>query len=119
MPIPQFSGLTGSATGLTATIFVGAWPPNADLYLLWADDNASVGLEGTNHIDNFAVTSVVITNVPLPLTVSLTAPVHGWIGFPPLTVSASTFGDTAATSVFFYTNGCWPRLTPRLPTRWR
>ncbi len=103
--INAFSGLNAAAS-LSETLFVGTWLPNTDIYVLFADDNSNANPDGGYTIDNFAVTSVVATNVPIPLSVTLNAPANGLTGFQPtnITASATTAGSTPATSVSFYTN---------------
>jgi hypothetical protein len=65
--IPQFSGLNVS-TSVTATINLGAWVQNADLYLLWLDDNGATNPDGIYSIDNFAVTAVEGQISPISIT---------------------------------------------------
>jgi hypothetical protein len=53
-PSADFSG------PMSATINVGTWAPNANLYLLWADDNGPTSSSAPNHeggytIDNFSI----------------------------------------------------------------
>lgn len=102
--IPAFSALTTNSV-VNAALFVGRWLPNTDLYLLWADDNSdSASPENTNSLDNFFVSSPVVTNVSLPLSITLTAPAHETVAFNPVTVSATAAGSTAVTGVSFYVN---------------
>jgi hypothetical protein len=43
--IPEFSGLNDAAS-LTATLVLGNWPPETDIYLLWVDDNSLTAPDG-------------------------------------------------------------------------
>lgn len=103
--IPEFSSLNAAAA-LTATLDVGVWLPNQNIYLLWADDNGQTNPDGAYTIDNFRVTSVVTTNVAVPLTATLTGPTNGSLFAGPLlvTLTADSVGTPAPTSVSFYTN---------------
>ena len=112
--IPAFSSLTNN-TSVNATIFVGRWLPNTDIYLLWADDNAPTSGEPGHTIDNFNITGPVVTNVALPLSVTLTAPAHGTLAFTPITTTATAAGSTAVTNVAFYTNGVLAANDPTAP----
>ncbi|HMJ91222.1 MAG TPA: Ig-like domain-containing protein [Candidatus Acidoferrum sp.] len=104
--IPEFTGVNASGP-VSATIFLGVWVPSTDIYVIWADDNAASGTDGTFSIDNFAVSNPVITNAIVPLQVTLTAPTNNALFAGPLnvTISANAVGTTPATSVSFYTNG--------------
>jgi len=102
--IPAFSSLSNAAP-VNASIFLGQWLPNTDIYLLWADDNAPTSSEPGHTIDNFSVGGTVVTNVSLPLSITLTAPAHGTLAFTPVTVNATAAGSLAVTGVSFYTNG--------------
>ncbi len=60
--IPEFSGII--ATGaLSATLSLGLWPDNGDLFILILDDNNLTGTDGAFAIDNFAVSAVVPANL--------------------------------------------------------
>lgn len=106
VPIPNFSGLT-AATAVSATLFVGVWEPNTDIYLLWADDNSSTGTDGGYSIDNFQVQNVVPTNAIVPLNVVLNSPTNDTAYATPGTITgtATTAGTLPTTSVAFYVNG--------------
>jgi hypothetical protein len=79
--IPEFSGIT-IAGSLSATLSLGMWAHNTDMYLLVLDDNNQTGVDGAFAIDNFAVSDVVpfiftpvrITNSPQSITVAERAP---------------------------------------------
>ena len=83
--IPEFDSSSPSNAGpKTATISLGAWATNSNLFLLWADDNGSASgtpplAEGSYTIDNFAVKAIpgsapmsppVITTQPQSLSVA-------------------------------------------------
>jgi hypothetical protein len=92
---------------VSAQLFVGTWLPGTDIYLLWADDNGATNPDGGYTIDNFQVNSLVVTNVFIPLSVTLTAPADTQIfaGPAPVTLSANAFGSIPPTDVTFFTNG--------------
>lgn len=102
--IPALSGVNTN-TLVTATIFVGRWLPNTDIYLLWADDNSVNSPEAGYSIDNFAVTNVVTTNAAAPLSITLTAPVNDTFVSPPFTIGANAAGSQPPTNVTFFVNG--------------
>jgi hypothetical protein len=99
--IPGLSDTT-NGTSHAASVAVGTWLAGSTMYLLWADDNAAAG-DGSYMIDNMTI----VPGGTVPLSVALTAPGNGLYGYPPtnITVSATTAGDVAATSVSFFTNG--------------
>jgi len=64
--------LSSNATGRVSGEIRLNWPPGVALYVLWADDNASV-TDGANQIDNFVaealpVLPLVVTNQPVSQT---------------------------------------------------
>ncbi|HWN97104.1 MAG TPA: hypothetical protein VNT99_18890, partial [Methylomirabilota bacterium] len=75
--IPELSGVT-TAGLLSATLNLGVWLDNADMYLLFLDDNNLTGTDGAFTIDNFAISSVIpavitpitLTNSPSSITVA-------------------------------------------------
>lgn len=108
--IPEFTGQSADAS-VSATIFVGTWAPGGDIYLLWADDNAQTGADGTNTIDSFTVSNPVVTNAFVPLATILNAPVNNQIYVvasgttADVQMTATASGSAAADSVTFVIDG--------------
>jgi len=92
--IPLFDSPASTNAGpKNASIALGAWAPNAPLYLLWADANSSAPFSGANQeggytIDSFAVTAQPPSEGP---PVILNQPVSHTVGFP----NVVTFSVTA------------------------
>ena len=59
--IPEFSGIT-TAGSLSATLSLGFWTNNTDMYILVLDDNNLTGADGAFAIDNFAIGNVLGIN---------------------------------------------------------
>lgn len=113
-PIPAFTTATPGV--LTAALGLGSWANGANLYLLWADDDAvaattAPNVEGTWTIDNFqAVPSAgreplfgtfttspigfeaTITDGGAPLTVNLTT-INVTVNGTPITTQAAKAGE--------------------------
>lgn len=98
--IPEFSGtMTGA---LSATLTLGAWSVGSPLYLLWADDNNSVGTDGAWVFTNF------LASVASGEFVTIASPGNNARVILPtnLVLSATTSGFTnAVTNVAFWN---WP-----------
>ncbi len=92
--ISNLSGVT-NAGNVSATLQVDGWASGANLYLLWYDDNSNTNPDGTNTIDNFAISGVVNGAVPCPgITVNPTS-----ISRQECFDSAATFSITATGAV--------------------
>ncbi|MEP6663065.1 MAG: hypothetical protein ABJC04_05305 [Verrucomicrobiota bacterium] len=99
--IPPFSGLNTPAF-VSATLSVGQWLPNTDLYLLWADDNNGEGPDAAYTIDNFSVSNVIVTN---PVCVA------------PFNLAVSTFSETDEGGTRVYYQGS-AEGTPPFTYQW-
>lgn len=86
--LPNFSGLL-AAGPVTSTLFVGAWLPGQDIYLLWGDDNSVPNPDGGYSIDNFQVSNLVFTNAPIPPFASVSSPGPGQVVFSGVTPTAN------------------------------
>ena len=86
--IPALSG--GSAGARSASINLAAnWPNGATLYVLWADDNATGGVDRGHSIDTISFLARKLALSPPPvLTLSPTDATHAEIRWP---ATASTF----------------------------
>jgi hypothetical protein len=92
--------IDGSVGWKTAAVALPGWAATSNLFLLWADDNG----DGTTD-RGYQIDDLTLNIGAAPLFVHLNTPVNGSTVFPPLNVSASTFGNIAASNVSFYTNG--------------
>lgn len=100
--------LTTSGSNFLDTTVSLPWPNGGNLYLLWADDNASSNLDPANRIDNFFL--AVTDGTASPATISLTSPAAGQSfgstmgasGTIPLAANASASGGATITGVAFY-----------------
>ena len=105
--IPQFNNpdvAAGTTTNLSATVdLTGAWDASNLLYVVWADDNATNGMDGGYILDDV---SFAASTDPVPLGVMLTSPEANQAVRAPayVFVTALTSGSVPATRVSFYTN---------------
>ena len=101
--LPTLSALNASTTNATETISGISWAPNANAYVLWADDNSVPNNDWGNTIDNLAITNV--TGQSLPATITITSPTNEFQTVPcgNLTVATTTTGTI--TNVIFYLDG--------------
>jgi len=102
--IPAFNTTNNTGTtNLTAALSVN-WPENAELFLLWMDDNAVAPTDTGNQIDNF---SLRVTGGNPPSLVASLTPNDGTtlVYGDSLTLTASMTGGVPPFTVTFNTNG--------------
>ncbi len=97
-------GLSVDAPGTLSTVVsLGTWTAGSTLYLLWADDNADPGTDGSYTIDNFSVTpGGVITE-----SVTISSPTNNapFAQGSSITVNASAILLGTISDVSFYSDG--------------
>lgn len=78
------------------------WTNGGSLYLVWADDNANIGTDLANEIDNFSLG--ITAGSPLTLSVALTSPANNavLVTGTPLNAEAAVSSGTAPFSVQYF-----------------
>jgi hypothetical protein len=102
--LPTLNNTATNGSGVLGTNITLDWPGGSPLYLLWADDNTSVGNDVANEIDNFSL--LITAGTAGPLIVSHT-PANG-ASLPlgkPVVLEANPIGGSPPYRVTFYTNG--------------
>jgi len=101
--VPSLSG--GAAGNVTAVISPGGWVASGTLFVVFVDDNANPGTDGSYTIDNFVISEV--TSVFEPTTITITSPTGGQTVAVccDLTVDTTTTGPI--TNVDFLVDGAF------------
>jgi len=98
------TGQTPKSTNVTVN-----WPHGANLYLLWADDNANAfGTDAPHQIDNFSLMVTAGSPTAIVPEVSLIAPTNNASFFAPSSVTltaTATDSDGTVTNVEFFVDG--------------
>lgn len=95
--IPKLSGYETNAR-VSALIELGAWPPNGELFLLWADDNNVVATDVSNTIDDFIAE-------PLRLAIEFGDTSQIRVSWPGAAANYDLWSNTNAAQ------GAWQRVT--------
>jgi len=99
--IPSLSG--GAAGTITDVISPSGWSGGSSLYILFVDDNADPGTDGSFTIDDFVISEVVFVSEPTTIGFSSPTNNHPVAVYADLTVATVTTGSI--TNVDFLVDG--------------
>ncbi len=102
--LPTLNSLANSGSFLLATNLSLDWTNGGSLYVLWADDNAGVGTDVADEIDNFSLR--VTAGLPPVLTVIVSTPGSNalFVSSAPITAAATPIYGTPPYTVEYFTN---------------
>ncbi len=102
--LPTLNNVANSGSFVLSTNLALNWPNGAKLYLLWADDNAAVGTDTANQIDNFSLRVTAGTPLTTELGAVINTPTNNalYLSGASITASASTINGIPPYTVEYY-----------------